>query len=206
MGRFGALNISLGANYNNTNITHIDANPPQLASLGPSYVLFDRASQGYLTSAFPKTKISRTRPTTRSVTGSVVWRETRYGTYDILQDIVSQDRTFGAKWITDLEIDYHLNKRFIFSIGSNNLGNVYPTANGIFNATTGSRSVSGNISIRFHRRLLLRPGQGDPVITRGAYPRREALTSNQARGARSREEDSMKTLWAGVAAAATSRS
>jgi iron complex outermembrane receptor protein len=148
MGRFGVLNISLGANYNNTNITHIDANPSQLASLGPKYVLFDRASQGYLTSAFPKTKISY-QADYKISNWEVIWRETRYGAYDILQDILSQDRTFGAKWITDLEIDYHLNKRFIFAVGSNNIGNVYPTANGIFNATTGSGQYPGTSPFGF---------------------------------------------------------
>jgi iron complex outermembrane receptor protein len=137
LGRFGSLNLSLGANYNNTDITHIDPNPPQLASLGPNYVLFDKASQGYLTSAFPKSKVSF-QADYKVWNLEVIWRETRYGAYEIVQDVASEDATFGAKTITDLEFDYHVNKSLVVAIGSNNLLNIYPTPNGIFNTATGS--------------------------------------------------------------------
>jgi iron complex outermembrane receptor protein len=38
-------------------------------------------------------------------------------------------QTFGAKWITDLDITYHYNKNITFSVGANNLFDVYPDEN-----------------------------------------------------------------------------
>jgi iron complex outermembrane receptor protein len=134
---YGSIRWSLGANYNTTDITHIKANPPQLAALGPSYVLFDRMSQGYLTTALPKTKVALGgNYTVRN--WEVTLHETRYGGYNILQDTPSSDRSFGPKWITDLEVAYHVNKSVTLALGANNIGNVYPSSNGIYNTTVGS--------------------------------------------------------------------
>jgi iron complex outermembrane receptor protein len=38
-------------------------------------------------------------------------------------------QTFEAKWITDLDVTYHYSKALSFSLGANNLFNVYPTEN-----------------------------------------------------------------------------
>ena len=137
LGGYGLLGLSFGFNYNETDITHIAANPPQLTALGSSFVLFDRLSQGYLTAAFPKTKISLDTDYTFGPL-HIIYRETRYGGFRILQDTPSSDRSFGQKWITDLEVDYNLTKRVVIAAGSNNIGNVHPSANGIYNATIGS--------------------------------------------------------------------
>jgi iron complex outermembrane receptor protein len=146
--KYGAFRWSLGANYNETTITHVNANPPQLAALGPSYVLFDAASRGYLTAALPKTKVAID---TNYTVGKweLVYRETRYGGYEIIQDTASSDRSFGPKWITDLEIDYHFTKSLTGALGSNNIGNVYPSANGIYNAAIGSGQYPGTSPFGF---------------------------------------------------------
>ncbi len=145
---YGAVRWSLGVNYNDTKITHIIPNPPQLAALGPSYVLFDRLSQGYLTKALPKTKVALGGDWTFGQ-WEVVLHETRYGGYEILQDTLSSDRSFGPKWITDLEIDYHVKKNVTIALGANDLANVYPSANGIYNAATGSGQYPGTSPFGF---------------------------------------------------------
>ncbi|HLZ74763.1 TonB-dependent receptor [Phenylobacterium sp.] len=147
-GDWGALHASAGYNYNKTKITGIIPNPPALSALGPTFVLFDRASQSNLTTAFPKDKIALEVNWTLG-NWSVNARDTRFGTYTILQDTPSQDRSFGAKWIADLEVAYKLPHDVTLAVGANNLFNVYPDANGIFNATTGSGQYPGTSPMGF---------------------------------------------------------
>ncbi len=145
---FGTLRVSAGYNYNQTDITHIIPNPSQLSALGASFVLFDRLSQGYLTKAFPKDKISLGANWTWNDL-NVNLRETRYGEYTILQNVPANDRTFDAAWITDLEVAYRVNHQVTVAVGANNLFNTYPAANGIFNATIGSGQYPGTSPIGF---------------------------------------------------------
>jgi iron complex outermembrane receptor protein len=144
----GTLRLSAGYNYNKTDITGIIPNPPELTALGSSFVLFDRLSQGYLTKAFPRDKIS--------LSANWAWndlnvnlRETRYGEYTILQNTTANDRTYGAEWLTDLEVAYHVTKQVSVAVGANNLFNVYPDAVGVFNATIGSGQSPGTSPIGF---------------------------------------------------------
>jgi iron complex outermembrane receptor protein len=145
---YGTLRLSAGYNYNKTDITGIIPNPPQLTALGSSFVLFDRLSQGYLTKAFPRDKIS--------LSANWAWndlnvnlRETRYGEYTILQNAAASDRTYGAEWLTDLEVAYHVTKQVSVAVGANNLFNVYPDAVGVFNATIGTGQYPGTSPIGF---------------------------------------------------------
>ena len=148
LGEFGDLHVSGGYNYNKTKITGIIPNPPALSALGPTFVLFDRLSQGNLTTAFPKDKIALAATWTWH-DWQVNLRETRFGNYTILQNLPANDRSFGAEWITDLEVAYKFPHDVTFAIGSNNLFNTYPDANGIFNATTGSGQYPGTSPIGF---------------------------------------------------------
>ncbi|MFM9090202.1 MAG: hypothetical protein ACKOUK_00465, partial [Verrucomicrobiota bacterium] len=38
-------------------------------------------------------------------------------------------QTFGAKWVTDLEVTYRMGRRLTVSVGANNLLDVYPETN-----------------------------------------------------------------------------
>jgi iron complex outermembrane receptor protein len=150
---YGTLRFTLGYNHNKTKITDIIDNPPELAALGPSYALFDRLSQGYLTKAFPKDKVSL------GVNWSwdklnVNMRQTRFGSYTVQQNLVggkpTNDRSYGAKWITDLEASYRVTKAISVAVGANNLLNIYPSRSGadnasntVFNANTGTGQYPG---------------------------------------------------------------
>jgi iron complex outermembrane receptor protein len=147
-GGWGDVKLSGGYNYNKTKITGIIPNPPALSALGSGFVLFDRLSQGYLTTAFPKDKIALEGNWSLGPWG-VNLRGTRFGNYTILQNNPTQDRSFGAKWVTDLEVSYRLPHGVLLAAGANNLFNAYPDHNGIFNATTGTGQYPGTSPMGF---------------------------------------------------------
>jgi iron complex outermembrane receptor protein len=141
LGEYGTLRLTLGYNRNKTKITDIIANPPELAALGTNYVLFDRLSQGYLTTAFPKNKVSLGANWSWNKL-NVNLRQTRFGSYRIQQNIPANDRKYGAKWITDLEVGYKVLPTVTVAVGANNLLNVYPTRSGASNASNTSYNIN----------------------------------------------------------------
>jgi iron complex outermembrane receptor protein len=152
LGDFGTMRLNAGYNYNQTDITDVADNPPELAALGASFVRFDRLTRGNLTFLVPKTKVYFGNSWTWSdftLNGRLV----RYGSYEIRQNLVGglpvNDRSFGAKWITDLEGSWQATKNLNIAVGANNLFNVYPDANGIFNASLGSQQYGGSAPSSF---------------------------------------------------------
>jgi iron complex outermembrane receptor protein len=145
---FGRGRLSAAYGYNDTDITGIIPNPPQLSSLGAGFVLFGRASQGFLTTSFPHSKVAL----------GLNWdigrfnvnlRSTRFGKYTVLADLPVQDRSFGSKWITDLEVSARLWKTLNLAVGANNIFNEYPDKNGTYNAATGSGQFPGTSPFGF---------------------------------------------------------
>ena len=147
IGSFAKMSWNIGYNYNKTVITGIAPNPTQLSSLGANYVLFDRLSQSNLTDNLPRTKLFIGNVTT---IGPITFsgRLVRYGGFWSKQNstgkdaggnpLFANDRYFGGKWVTDAEIGWQVTKGVNLAVGANNLFNVYPDANGIYNANLGS--------------------------------------------------------------------
>jgi len=148
LGEWGSLRATAGYNWNDTDITGIIPNPPELSALGPTFVLFDRLSQGYLTRAFPKDKIALSANWTWNNL-NLNGRATRFGKYFIQQNAVANDRAYGAEWVVDVELAYKLPRNITVAVGANNLFNNYPDANGIFNASTGAGQYPGTSPIGF---------------------------------------------------------
>jgi iron complex outermembrane receptor protein len=127
-GDFGRVNWSLAGNYNHTQITKINAPP---SNVNQKAVLLDLPSQSNLTTTTPLVRI----------TGGALWtigkfsanlRESFYGsTSDKTQDLLVGTQYDTIKidnaFITDLDLSYQILKSVRFSIGANNLLNVYPT-------------------------------------------------------------------------------
>ncbi len=69
----------------------------------------------------------------------------RFGSYQLVNylDDPSYDQNISAKWLTDLDVTYHLSKRFSLSAGVHNLFDVYPDAN--LGKDTDSFSGAGKI-------------------------------------------------------------
>jgi len=109
-------------------------------------VLFDRLSQMNLTDNLPKSKLFLNNVAALGPV-SLSTRLVRYGGFYSNQDatgtlngqpVYASDRYFGAKWITDMELNWQVNKAIGVAIGANNLFNVYPDAVGVTSATLGS--------------------------------------------------------------------
>ncbi|MDY0746751.1 TonB-dependent receptor [Paucibacter sp. R3-3] len=122
----GTLRWTLGYNYNKTVITHIHDNPSQLAGLG--LTLFDRAAQGAITNSTPRSKLIL-GANWRLSDWDVSVRETRYGGNQLLNVNPIYDQSYAARWLTDLEVGYHLSRAATLSVGANNLFNTYPSRN-----------------------------------------------------------------------------
>ncbi len=124
----GTFRLNAAYSYNESSILRIIANPPPLASL--NVTLFGRQAQQDLLVATPHSKAVfstdwRTGP------AHLLVRVTRYGPYTESSNVASGDRTYGAKWVTDLEAGYDISKNVTASVGANNLFDIYPDRNGI---------------------------------------------------------------------------
>ena len=122
VGSAGRLRTSVGFNYNDTDIKRIAANPTELAGLG--LTLFDRRTQGWFTEG-PKTKLILGVNFESGPFGINV-KETRYDKFRSLDNAASNDQSFGAKWITDLEVSYGVTEKLRVAAGAYNIFDVYP--------------------------------------------------------------------------------
>jgi iron complex outermembrane receptor protein len=164
------MNWNVSWNFNETKIRRIGANPPELAALGAGFVLFDRLSQSNLTVNLPRTKFLIAN-TTSVGDFTLSTRVNRFGSFKNFQNrtnaapappVFANDREFGPKWITDLELSWNASDRLELAIGANNLFNVYPDYNDTglnvnlgqgFYATTGAYGFTGG---SYYGRLRLK--------------------------------------------------
>jgi len=144
LGDFGNVRASAAYNYNKTKITHIADNPEELANLG--LTLFDRQTQGYFTVFTPKDKIILGLNWSKGPF-SVNAKETRYGSWKALANLVNgqptADQSYGAKWITDVEVGFQVTEKLKLSGGAYNVFNTYPDKNTVPN-TIGSSPYGSN--------------------------------------------------------------
>ncbi|KPW94769.1 MULTISPECIES: TonB-dependent receptor plug domain-containing protein [Pseudomonas syringae group] len=133
-GAWGNVRWSAGFNYNKTIITDVKDAPAALQGLGSnpggSLTWVGRAREGDLTDAQPKTKWVLGGKWTLGDLG-VNLQTTRYGKVKTLQQLESGDRSFGAKWITDLDVSYTLYDNITLSVGGTNIFDVRPDKNAI---------------------------------------------------------------------------
>jgi iron complex outermembrane recepter protein len=147
-------------NYNETKITRVRENPSELAALGANFVLFDRLSQSNVTVNLPRTKFLINN-NIEVGDFSLNTRVNRFGSFNNFGNptsfvggapVFANDRSFGPKWITDVELQWQANDRIQLAIGANNVFNVYPDYNETslnpnlgsgFYATTGAYGFTG---------------------------------------------------------------
>lgn len=131
----GAFRFSAAYSYNKTKILRVAPNPANLANT----VLFGRQARSDLTSANPRDKLVLNGEWTIGPVRTAV-RATRFGEYTeagTSNTSTADDRTFGAKWVTDLDVSVQLNKTINLAVGANNLFDVYPEPIGVIQANTG---------------------------------------------------------------------
>jgi iron complex outermembrane receptor protein len=123
----GDVRLNAAANFNDTEVTHVDDNPEQLNSLGDDYVVFARREVGRFEEGTPDSKWNL----------SAVWnfnewqttlRATRFGEVADISTTSDRDEYLEAKWITDLEVAYRPNDEWKLAVGANNLFDQYPQA------------------------------------------------------------------------------
>ncbi|MGY2229263.1 TonB-dependent receptor plug domain-containing protein [Pseudomonas tolaasii] len=133
LGRFGSLKWTAAFNWNQTKILNYKEST---TILGTAYDLLDRQARGLITDVQPKTKLilggdwSIDRFTLNLAL-------TRYGAYKEVNVSAdrSLDRIYSAKWITDLDLGYHLTKDLNIAIGAKNLFDQYPRKQGVPSST-----------------------------------------------------------------------
>ncbi|WP_028311464.1 TonB-dependent receptor plug domain-containing protein [Derxia gummosa] len=134
LGTLGVARFNLGFNWNRTGIDSIKDTPAALKALG--FQVLDRAAQGSLTDGYPRTKL-------------ILGTNWLYGDFDTGLRLTRYDKviernatsaandvTYGAKWLTDLDVSWHVTPSTTLAVGANNLFNVhadkspFPTTNG----------------------------------------------------------------------------
>lgn len=122
----GRLTFNLAANVNDTEIRGNIATPAPIAATGID--LFDRKEQSRILTARPRTKMlfgityaaGDLRATVNNTRfGAVSWQHATDP---------SNDQTFDARLVTDLDVDYQLTPLVRLGVSVNNLFNVYPEA------------------------------------------------------------------------------
>jgi len=142
------LRMFAGYNYNRTRIVGDVATPPQLAGLGN--VLYDRVERGRTECGQPRNQARVIGDWTKDRIG-INTNVGLYGSYCVkqLNTTGADDQTFSAKWITDLEASYRLEK-MTFGVGVQNLFDVYPEQvlpqlqpQGVRYSTTNTYGING---------------------------------------------------------------
>ena len=136
----GILKLTAGYNRNETEVTRVSANPPQLA--GFESTLFDREQRARIEVGQPKDNILLSgsyglKALTLNAQTHRYGEVTAYSAAGPTNAFGPLDQTFGAKWITDASISFSLRERYTLSVGADNLFDVYPDRNNNVGDTAG---------------------------------------------------------------------
>jgi len=170
----GKLTATLGVNFNETKATRVSATPSQLTALGVVTPLFDIVELTRITDGQPKNNFNvglnwvfndftvflrnvRYGEVSAAQSGADGWIAARNAALSPGFEIELVNpapgspagnmvpiQTFGAKWITDLDVTWRFDEKTTVSLGANNLFDVYPEQN---LASTGAWLGSDNAGI-----------------------------------------------------------
>ena len=128
----------MAASLDNTAATKVESiNGSGVIESDPSLKakLFDRLERSRYESAVPKNKINLSLNYSSAKWGILV-RSVRFGEVGYLNAVdptiaannlpLEIDQTFSAKWITDISVSYRIVKSLNFTVGANNLFDIYP--------------------------------------------------------------------------------
>lgn len=131
-GKLGKVKYNLGFNWNKTSVKNVVSTPKELEAAGLN--LFGRNVLNSITDAIPETNLSLGADWHIGKFNSTL-RFTRYDRVTFPGVTEVTDQHYSAKWITDLDIGYRINKNIHFALGANNLFDVYPDKNTIEDKT-----------------------------------------------------------------------
>jgi len=132
LGANSRLALTLGANFNDPQVTSVDPTPPELAAV-TSIPLFNERSIVAVERGAPRSRINL--GVTYGIGDlDVTVRGTRYGsTQELGGNPAVTNQVYDAKWITDLDITYDMNDAVSLTVGAQNLFDVYPEENSAYN-------------------------------------------------------------------------
>ncbi|WP_430283627.1 TonB-dependent receptor domain-containing protein, partial [Pseudoalteromonas sp.] len=122
---YGDLRLSAAVNFNDTEVTHVKENPPELEALGDSYEYFSRREITRFEKGTPADKWNLSA-TWDYENFQTTLRATRYGEVVDTASSEDGDEVLDAKWIADLEVAYRPDEQWKFALGANNLFDQYP--------------------------------------------------------------------------------
>ncbi|MDN3376920.1 MULTISPECIES: TonB-dependent receptor [unclassified Pseudoalteromonas] len=122
---YGDLRLSAAVNFNDTEVTHVKENPPELEALGDDYEYFARREITRFEEGTPADKWNLSA-TWDFADFQTTLRATRYGEVTDTSSTPEGDEVIAAKWITDLEVAYRPSEQWKVAVGANNLFDQYP--------------------------------------------------------------------------------
>ncbi len=143
LGQYGVLRFTAGFNFTQNQITNINTpTPPELGQLEET--LIDRVERFRIERGQPQTNLNLMLNYNYGDL-AVMIRTVRFGEIAapafgqlpelnptitinnvIYPDITVFDQTFGARWITDLDVSYRFFDRLTIAVGGTNIFNIYP--------------------------------------------------------------------------------
>jgi iron complex outermembrane receptor protein len=142
----GMLRFTAGGNLTETEVlTDSVVTPPQLVGLGE--VLFGRVERGRLERGQPRSSFNLAlNYAMERLTFNLNNR--RFGEVSVFGAALpgtptNTDQTFGARWITDVDVSYRMRGGLTAAIGANNVLGVYPEQN--FRSPTGADNSNAGI-------------------------------------------------------------
>ncbi|HEU4880858.1 MAG TPA: TonB-dependent receptor [Longimicrobium sp.] len=142
----GMLRFTGGGNLTKTEVlTDSVVTPPQLIGLGE--VLFGRVERGRLERGQPRSSVNLAlnyalERWTFNLNNRRFGQVTVFGTAPVGSP-TNTDQTFGARWITDVDVSYRMRGGLTAAIGANNVLGVYPEQN--FRSPTGADNSNAGI-------------------------------------------------------------
>ncbi|MCX8490079.1 MAG: TonB-dependent receptor [Cyclobacteriaceae bacterium] len=129
------LIVTAAANFNETKVESINGSDVIESDPTLKAKLFDRLERSRYEMAVPKNKINLSVNYTSSK-WNILLRSVQFGEVGYLNAVdpaiptnnlpLEIDQNFTAKWITDISISYKIIKSINFTVGANNLFDVYP--------------------------------------------------------------------------------
>jgi iron complex outermembrane receptor protein len=145
MHRAGQLRFTGGYNHTKTRVTSVDSTSQQLRA--QNAVLFDRIERGRIEIGQPHETYSFMLDHSIGRLGTNLHVQ-KYGDVGFRGSATSTalDQTFGAEWITDLNITYKPIRQLGITVGANNLFDVYPDKQIAANSNSGIFQFSNTVT------------------------------------------------------------
>ncbi len=124
----GSLLLSAAYNKSDTEVTHVDPNPPELDAIGVDNVLFGVEERNTIETASPDDKLILTAHWTTD-RWSVLARGTRWGEATRVFNFgggFEPEQTYGSEWGVDLDVEFAVTDALRVAVGANNVLDEYP--------------------------------------------------------------------------------